>query len=36
MKALDLEELEMISGGIDDTTKNVLDLIGKIVDWFNS
>jgi hypothetical protein len=36
MKALSLDELEMVSGGVDDTTEAILELIGKIVDWFNS
>ena len=36
MKALSLDELEMVSGGVDDTTEAILGLIGKIVDWFNS
>ena len=36
MKALILDELEMVSGGVDDTTEAILELIGKIVDWFNS
>ena len=35
MKALSLDELEMVSGGVDDTTEAILELIGKIVDWFN-
>jgi len=36
MRALSLDELEMVSVGVDDTTEAILELIGKIVDWFNS
>ena len=36
MKALDMEDLEKISGGIDEATKNILDIIGDIVDWIDS
>ena len=36
MRALSLDELEMVNGGVDDTTEAILELIGKIVDWFNS
>ena len=40
MKALSMNELEMISGGavgeLDDSTVTVLEVIGDIVDWFNS
>ena len=36
MRALSLDELEMVSGGVDETTESILELIGKIVDWFNS
>ena len=36
MKALDVETLEMISGGIDPQTESILELIGEIVDWFKS
>ena len=32
MKELNLEELAQVNGGIDETTKNILDLIGKIAD----
>ena len=36
MKELDLKELEQVSGGIDDTTKDILDVIGKIAEWFEN
>ena len=36
MKALSMEDLEMISGGIDDATKDLLDIIGDTVDWFDN
>ncbi len=36
MKELNPEELKMINGGIDEATKNILDIIGDIVDWFNN
>ena len=34
--ALSMDELTMVNGGIDDTTKNILDIIGDVVDWFNN
>ena len=34
MKELNLEELAQVNGGIDETTESVLELIGKIVHWF--
>ena len=36
MKELKTEELKMVNGGIDEATKNILDIIGDIVDWFNN
>ena len=39
MKALSMDELKMISGGVgelDDSTVAVLEVIGDIVDWFNN
>ena len=35
-KVLSLDELEMVCGGMDETTEAVLELIGKIVHWFES
>ena len=34
MKEVNLEELAQVNGGIDETTESVLELIGKIVHWF--
>lgn len=36
VEALSLEDLEMVSGGVDDNTATVLELLGDIVDWFES
>ena len=39
MKALSMDELKKISGGVgelDDSTVAVLEVIGDIVDWFNN
>ena len=36
MEALSLKDPERISGGMDDTTEGMLELIGKIVDWFEN
>ena len=36
MKVLSMDELTMVSGGVDETTKNILDISGDIVDWFNN
>ena len=39
MKAISMNEMEKVSGGVDelnDSTIAVLEVIGDIVDWFNS